>query len=590
MFYKVQIRLHIFLLLLLTAFSSFAEDVRFTVTVSSGRISMHDFLQVEYLIENSRNVSQFIPPDLSNFEIVEGPEQASGWNMENGVLKEYVSVSYLLKPKKEGQFILPQATARIDGKVYRTKSMVVEVAASAIPGISEDMHFAEELVIRKGESLSDKVRNNIFLKLDLNKTSCFEGEPVIATYKLYTRLRSESKVIRRPSFNGFSVYDMVNPESEGPYREQVNGREYNVYILRKVQLYPLQSGKIDLDPIEVENSLTFVKREELKSELSLGRVLKNLAEGNEDEAVIRDKVILATAPSFVQVKPLPTPSAAGFGGAVGNFEVKAMVSGNLVNRNDVIDLVIRVSGKGNFPMFGSPAVKWPDSTEVFESSVQEQFSKFVSPIAGSKVYSIPFTVQQAGDLVIPPVELHYFDPQKASYAIAQSDPISLHVEAVAVKSTPRKINIPAVQTDSSRGWMWLLYITGFIVVGGSVYLMMKRSTRPPLSRVAVTEISDARENTIDRDPLEHIREAFENGDSREFYRHLGFVINDCLRKKYKVEDPGNWESVLKRTGVDPETISTIRVLKEDAAMAMYTPFVMESKMVDDLARIEKMIC
>jgi hypothetical protein len=138
--------------------------------------------------------------------------------------------------------------------------------------------------------------------------------------------------------------------------------------------------------------------------------------------------------------------------------------------------------------------------------------------------------------------------------------------------------------------MWLLYITGFIVVGGSVYLMMKRSATSPSSRVAVTEISGDRENTIERDPLEHIREAFENGDSRQFYRQLGFVINDCLRKKYKVEDPGNWESVLIRTGVDPETISTIRVLKEDAAMAMYTPFVMESKMVDDLARIEKMIC
>lgn len=584
----MQTRLHIFLLLLFTAFSSFAEEVRFTVAVSSKRISIQDFLQVEYLIENSRKVSQFIPPDLSSFEVVEGPEQAAGWNMENGILKEYVSFSYLLKPKKEGRFLIPQATARIDGKVYRTRSMMVEVAASAIPGISEDMNFAEELVMRKGQSLDDKVRNNIFLKLDVNKPTCFEGEPVIATYKLYTRLRSESKVVRRPSFNGFSVYDMVNPESEAPYREQLNGREYNVYILRKVQLYPLQSGKIDLDPIEVENTLTFVKSEELKSGLSLGRILKNLAEGNEDEAVLREKLNLSTEPASVQVKPLPTPATAGFEGAVGNFEVKAMVSSNVVNRNDVVNLVIRVSGKGNFPMFGTPVVKWPDSTEVFESSVQEQFSKFVSPIAGSKIYNIPFTVQQVGDILIPPVDLHYFDPQKGSYALAQSEPIALRVEPTAARSPARKINIPAVQPDSLGGWMWLLYITGFIVVAGSVYLLMKRTGKPAPPRTARQEISGA--HLKESDPLEHIREAFEKGDSRQFYHQLGFVINDCLRKKYKVEDPGNWESALVKTGVDPETISIIRGLKQDAAMARYTPFVMESKMVDDLARIEKMIC
>jgi len=549
---------------------------------------MQDFLQVEYYIENSRKVSQFIPPDLSGFDVLEGPEQASGWNMENGVLKEYVSFSYLLKPRKEGRFLIPQATAKIDGRVYRTKSVMVEVAGAVIPGISEDLSFADELVMRKGESLDDKVRNNIFLKLEVSKTSCFQGEAVIATYKLYTRLRSESKVVRRPSFNGFSVYDMVNPESEGPYREQVNGREYNVYVLRKVQLYALQSGKIDLDPIEVENTITFVKSEELKSGQSIGRIVKNLTEGNEDEAVVREKVNLSTAPAWVQVKPLPPTTVAEFAGAVGEFDVKAMVSSQVVNRNDVVNLVIRVSGKGNFPMFGSPLVRWPDSTEVFESSVQEHFSKFVSPISGSKVYNIPFTVQQAGDIVIPPVDLYYFDPVKGSYAVAQSDPIPLHVEGTAPRSPGRKISIPAVQPGSNGVWMWIMYVVGFIVVGGSIYLLMKRYARPSRSREAATEPAEVQ--TKSADPLEHIREAFEKGDSRQFYQQLGFVINDCLRKKYRVEDPADWESALMRTGVDPEMISTIRALKEDAALAMYTPFVMESKMVEDLARIEKMIC
>ncbi len=554
---------------------------------------MQDFLQVEYLVENSRKVSQFIPPDFSSFSVEEGPEQASGWNMTNGALVEYVSFSYLLKPVKEGRFLIPQATARIDGKIYRTKSLMVEVVASVIPGVTEDMNFAAELVMRKGETVADKVRNNIFVKLDLNKSSCYEGEPVTATYKLYTRLRSESKVLKRPSFNGFSVYDMVNPETEGPYREQYNGREYNVYLLRKVQLYPLQSGPIQLDPIDVENTLTFVKSEELRSGLSLGRVLKNLAEGNEDVAVLREKVILSSTPASIQIKPLPATREAGFNGAVGNFNIQAMVSSQVVKKNDLVNLVIRVSGKGNFPMLASPAVNWPDSTEVFEPSVQEQFSKFVSPISGSKIYNIPFTVQKVGDFVIPAVDLHYFDPQKGSYAVAHSDPISFHVDPAMVNLKKRKISLPAVQPNSSEGLMWVVYIVSFIVVVGSAFLLIRKVGKPEQAKpttkaafIAVGSKQEDEENTT----LDNIRAAFEKGDTRQFYQELGYIINDCLKKKYNVEDHAGWETALVQKGVDEDMIATIRSMKEDAALAMYTPFVMESKMVEDLARIEKMIC
>jgi hypothetical protein len=49
------------------------------------------------------------------------------------------------------------------------------------------------------------------LKLQTSKTSCYVGEPIVATYKLYTRLKSESKLSKTPSFNGFSVIDLQPP-------------------------------------------------------------------------------------------------------------------------------------------------------------------------------------------------------------------------------------------------------------------------------------------------------------------------------------------------------------------------------------------
>jgi hypothetical protein len=547
---------------------------------------MQDFVQVQYLIENSRKVSQFVPPDFKSFDVVEGPDQASGWNMDNGALKEYVMFSFLLKPVREGRLMIPQATARIDGKLYRSNAAWVDVGSSVIPGLNESQDFASELVMRKGETIADKIRNNIFVKLDVDKKTCYEGEPVVAVYKLYTRLRSESKVTRRPSFNGFSVYDMVNPESEEPARERFQGRDYNVYLLRKVQLYPLQSGKIELDAVEVENTLTFIKGEQLQSGLALPRILKNLAEGAPDEAVIREKVVLSSSPVSVEVKPLPADKAADFNGAVGNFEVRTFLANPRVHKNDLVNLVVKVSGRGNFPMMVAPSVQWPDSTEPYETTVQEYFSKFTSPISGAKVFNMPFTVHREGELEIPAVNLHFFDPAKGQYVVASSAPLKLTVEP-AVK--PLSHEIREREPKPGEAWKWIITAAALVIVGGSGYILMRRTYQKP-----TTPKPEADHKPIipekATDPMDGIRAAFDKGDSRQFYRELSVIMDDCMRKKYNVDFSGNWETELAAKGVEPAMIESIRSLKEDAALAMYTPFVMESKMVDDLARIEKMIC
>ncbi len=86
-------------------FISYADEVKFTLMLSSRQISLQDYLQVQFTIENSNKVSQFIPPAFKSFNIVEGPEQASGWSLQNGVLKEYITFSYLSKTVKSGSYI-----------------------------------------------------------------------------------------------------------------------------------------------------------------------------------------------------------------------------------------------------------------------------------------------------------------------------------------------------------------------------------------------------------------------------------------------------------------------------------------------------
>jgi hypothetical protein len=572
----------------------YADDVKFTLMVSNNQITLQDYLQVQFIIENSKKVTQFIPPSFKNFNVMEGPEQASGWSLQNGVLKEYITFSYLLKPVKAGHILIPSATVKVEGKSYRSNTAWVNVSTSVISGQTEDKSLMSDFIIRKGENIAKKISNNIFVRLDVNKTSCYEGEPLVATYKLYTRLKSESKVTKRPSFNGFSVYDMVDPEREEAGREIYNGREYNVYLLRKVQLYPLQTGKFDLDPVEVENNLTFISEEAMGDDYGLTGILHSLSDDKRvAKGVIRETVTLTNNPVTVDVKPLPEKTTREFSGAVGEFALHTSVRRGVIRKNDVVDVQVEISGKGNFPMLAPPVIQWPDSTEAFESTMKEQFNKFVSPITGSKIFSYPLSVKKEGEITIPAVSLSYFNPATGKYGTARSDSIKIHVDP-SRPMVSTLVGQPA-EVASGNTWKWALSVIGLLTVFGGLFLILRGNDNPDvkilekvpdtIEKINTTEA----ETLVESDPAEKIRNAFEQGDYHQFYRQLEIVIDKWLKKQFNADASGNWQETLRQNGVEAATIDRLEALKRDAAMANYTPFIMDRKMIEDLDTLQKII-
>ncbi|MFN5646199.1 MAG: BatD family protein [Sphingobacteriales bacterium] len=567
-----------------------ADDVKISLSVSATRISMQDYLQVQYLIENTTRVSSFIPPKFKQFQIVEGPNQTTGYNMVNGNLKEYVSFSYLLRPGKAGKWVIPAAIARVEGKNYTSNAVEVVVSKGAVAAPSEEsMVAAEELILKPGEQAVNKIRNNLFVRLDVDRTAVMVGEPIVATYKLYTRLRSESRVTERPSFNGFSVYDMVNPDQMEATKEQFQGREYNVYLLRKVQLYPLQAGTFELESLEVTNDIRFISASALDGGYVPSELLRELALGlNNSSGIVAESVALKNPPVSVVVKALPPAEDSSASGAVGHFTIRSFIDAPEVHKGDVVNLEVQVAGRGNFPMIPVPKVNWPSGIDVFEANSTDQVNKFVAPLSGSKLFSIPFTVNKEGPLDIPPVEFVYYDVDARKYVNAKSEPLSIQILA----ARPSAIKPPVLQeAKPANAWKYILTILALILVGGGIYILLKRSSGPvkvvqPIQEPVVVKDEIARP----KDPLEEIRTAFDRKDVHGFYRQLNLVIDQCMMNKYKVDGTGAWEDQLLAKGVDTSMIMEIKQLKQDAEIAMYTPFIQESKMVEDLARIERVIC
>ena len=238
--------------------------------------------------------------------------------------------------------------------------------------------------------------------MEVSKTNCYVGEPIVATYKLYARLRSDSRVTRHPSLNGFSVYDMSDPSEDKVSVEKLNGRNYAVHIIRKTQLIPLQAGDVTLDPVELDNNIYLIKTDQ-KDKQAQGQGLSNLFdrlfEQNERGVAFTQHVVLESKPLVVHVNALPVAGQpAGFNGAVGKYTVEASVDPNRVDTGDAALLKVTVKGQGNLPLVNAPVVRWPNALESYDMNSRENIAKTECTSGRRQIFSVSFCCVEARQL------------------------------------------------------------------------------------------------------------------------------------------------------------------------------------------------
>ncbi len=114
----------------------------------------------------------------------------------------------------------------------------------------------EDYILRPGEDVQEKIKKNIFLKIIADKTECFVGEPIVVSFKLFTRLLSKTNITNAPLFNGFSVSEMDVTTTN---RRKSEWKEINCFTLRKVQLFPMHPARSPFHP-RSENKVSFVQQ------------------------------------------------------------------------------------------------------------------------------------------------------------------------------------------------------------------------------------------------------------------------------------------------------------------------------------------
>ncbi len=579
-------------------------QLSFTATVFPRTIGKNETAELKLMVENARQVEEITPPSFRDFIVVGGPNQESGMESINGVTRQYIGITYILKPRGKGKFTFEPAIAKADGKTIKSNRVSLSVtnenqSANNAPqrGFFEPALRStdRDYVLKKGENIADKIDKNIFIKVDADKTTCYVGQPIVVTYKLYTRLKSESSIIKNPSFNGFSVIDLMPPGNTYYAIEKIDGKEFNVYTLRKTQLYALQAGPVELESAEVENNIHFIKEEYLSRQMNgFDDLFRDFTQTNiPPEGMHDEKVTLRSKPVFITVKPLPEQhnSPGAFKGAVGNFNLTAAIEKTNFTTDDAGKLNIAISGEGNMTMVIAPDVKWPEGIESFDPKATEQLNKYSVPVSGTKVFEYAFTVAKPGSYTLPPVNFCYFDPGKNIYITDSTKPIKINI----TKGSKRQ-NIVA-DTNKNNGanaffnilfanrWLIILPIAIFIITG--LFLWLKKENKTERKREKKTILTN--ENLIvepvevvNYKPLILSEEKLVEQDHQQFFETLNKEFRQFLADKLGVPvETINRKIIAEeadKKGIPVYTCMQIQGLLDDIELQLYTPFSNPEKM------------
>lgn len=584
---KMRARYYILFFLTWVTSIALAQDVHFSASVSKNQVATGEIFEVTFSVNG--NAENFTPPSFSGFQVAGGPNVSQSMTSINGNTTMSMGYSYDLMPVKVGDYSIGAAGITINGKKYTTQPIHVRVVKGA-PVRQQRQSQSQGSNPNGGSSIGDldeassDISKSVFIRAVVSRPSVYQGDQLMLTYKLYTRLNLEgSQLDKMPDFNGFWNEEIKQPSQNVQWRTEVyNGKQYNVGDLKQVILFPDHAGDITIEPM----AMTLVVDQPMPArdimEQFFGRNIKPVKYAAKSNKVV------------VHVKPLPDAGKPdGFNGAVGKFTVLTSVDKNELRANETLNYKVTIKGSGNIKLLTAPTLVFPADFEKYDPKITDSTITTEKGVTGYRTFTYLVIPRHEGDFTIDPIKFSYYNPSTGSYVSlpGQSFKIivkkGLHENSVTAYSDQQDIkqlgkDIRYIKTgsgDLQKGnepffgsiAYYVLLLLGPLAFGGA-WWYRKWHTQ---YNADVVKVKGRRASKVAAKHLANAKKQLAAGNSKLYYeavfRGLYGYLSDKLNIPVAELTKENIAAGLRKRGIDESLISQLTDTLDLCEMARYAP-------------------
>ena len=412
-----------------------AEDITVTASVDKTTAFLGDVVTLTVTVQGRKLPSVSAPrfPATNDWSL-RGTSSSTSTSIQiiNGKMTSSKTIDYIyfIIPQRTGKLVIPSMEVLVGGKKYRTKPITVNIlSGGAKPRQPKKGGPSARQPARQPQS----AEQDIFIGVDANKKSAYQGEQITVYFTLYSRLDLVNLSYKKDAeFKNAWVETIFEATRLQPRVVTIGGKRYYAFPIKTVAAFPLMPGYVTVEPMELKCVVQYPPR----SFFDFGR---------------RAEIIARSKPLKIKVLSLPEAGKPdGFTGAVGKFSFSLKADRDTLSVGDALGITVRVSGAGNIETITLPQPQFPQDFEVFDK--KEKVTKDVKgeQIIGTKTAEYVVVPHSEGEFIIPPVEFSYFNPRTRKYVKLLSDSIRIVVgpgKGVSVVGPVGRSRIVAVGGD-----------------------------------------------------------------------------------------------------------------------------------------------
>lgn len=435
--------------LLLGCASSASAQVKVGLDADRTELSVGEALTVQVTVESQgRAAPEVEMPDFNGFEVlqqrVSRPMQFSfSFGSQPQVFKSSANYLFVLQPLAPGRYTLGPAQVRVGNQVVKSRALQINVlgaaqgtpqAAPQTPQQDPGAATAQAPVRATNDGILDGavIDEAGFLRTVVSRGKPYEGEQLTVTQYLYVpeRLQSPPRIVKEASTDGLWTQDLLDPQRQLESSTQnVQGKLFRAYVLRRFAAFPLRSGEITLGAMQVE-----VDRSSVFDLFGRGRPQGNLQ--------------LSSVPLTLEVKPLPDAGRPAGEIAVGRYALSARVDRAETVTGEAVKLTAKVEGQGNLRTVALATPQLPD-IDILQPQVRDLMQVQGGVVQGTRQFEWLLVPKQPGQLTLPPLVLQTFDPASERYVELKSEALSLRVAGNALPPPAASAPGPAAEAPAA---------------------------------------------------------------------------------------------------------------------------------------------